>query len=539
MAGKKPKAGRPPRHAGEHLTKNRTFRVWDKLDDQLQAAAQQSRRTVSAEIEYRLEYSFRIDDLEPPTRALLGWASQTRSRFHLQNLVSPMRSGLSVGPKGSQKDLPTLISTPPTCRRPRPTSRRSNHGQLRRTGGAPRNAKATRRARRHFRASGASPHPDPSARACHDRLPGSYSRRRVRALSRSKEGTPCHDETRDRGFAGSTSASASTSPGPNRAAAASARLARQTANKLKSCSRNGCSARGRRAGPSDPAAVLVTDVLNEYLQRAGAEGRGTGAHRLCGARAHRFLRGQQRRRCDAADMRALRREARALGRHCAARTGVLRAAINYAHKNGRITRPVAVELPERPEPRDRWLTRKEAARLIRAARTPQARLYMPLFILIGLYTGRRKEAILSLRWPQVNLEAGTINFEVPGRRRTNKKRGVVTIPPRLLPHLRRARKRGTDLGYVLHIDGERIWRHQERLCRRMRARGHRGRLAPHLEAHGGDMADAGRHRPVAGGRLPFDRCRDIVARLRSPPSRLPARGGREHRRRPQNVRVIA
>src|SRR5207253_7507157 len=94
--------------------------------------------------------------------------------------------------------------------------------------------------------------------------------------------------------------------------------------------------------------------------------------------------------------------------------GVLRAAINYAHKNGRITRPVAVELPDRPEPRDRWLTRTEAARLIRAARTPQARLYLPLFILIGLYTGRRKQAILSLRWPQVNLDARTINFEIAG-----------------------------------------------------------------------------------------------------------------------------
>lgn len=136
--------------------------------------------------------------------------------------------------------------------------------------------------------------------------------------------------------------------------------------------------------------------------------------------------------------------------------GVLRAAINHAHRNGRVTRAIAVELPERPEPRDRWLTRKEAACLLRATWTPQARLYMPLFILIGLYTGRRKEAILSLRWPQVDLAARTINFDVAGRRRTNKKRGIVPIPPRLLPHLRRARRRGTELGYVLHINGERI-----------------------------------------------------------------------------------
>jgi integrase len=136
--------------------------------------------------------------------------------------------------------------------------------------------------------------------------------------------------------------------------------------------------------------------------------------------------------------------------------GVLRAAINLAFKNGRITRPVAVELPERPESKDRWLTRKEAARLILASRTPQARLYLPLFILIGLYTGRRKQAILSLRWPQMNLEAGTIDFEIAGRRRTKKRRGIIKIPPRLLPHLRRARKRGSDLGYVLHVNGERI-----------------------------------------------------------------------------------
>ena len=71
---------------------------------------------------------------------------------------------------------------------------------------------------------------------------------------------------------------------------------------------------------------------------------------------------------------------------------------------------------------------------------------MPLFVLIALYTGRRKEAVLSLRWPQVDLEAGLIDFEISGRRRTNKKRGRVPIPQWLLPHLRRARTRGTDMG---------------------------------------------------------------------------------------------
>jgi hypothetical protein len=32
-------------------------------------------------------------------------------------------------------------------------------------------------------------------------------------------------------------------------------------------------------------------------------------------------------------------------------------------------------------------------------------------IAVELYTGRRKDAILSLRWHQVHLETGTIDFE--------------------------------------------------------------------------------------------------------------------------------
>src|SRR5215211_4895311 len=56
------------------------------------------------------------------------------------------------------------------------------------------------------------------------------------------------------------------------------------------------------------------------------------------------------------------------------------------------------------EARDRWLTRKEAAALLRAARQePKVRLHLPLFILMALYTGQRKDALLSLRWVQVDL----------------------------------------------------------------------------------------------------------------------------------------
>jgi integrase len=137
--------------------------------------------------------------------------------------------------------------------------------------------------------------------------------------------------------------------------------------------------------------------------------------------------------------------------------GVLRSAITHAHKAGRLTRVVAVHLPDRPEPRDRWLTRTEAAALLRAAlREPRVRLYLPLFILIGIYTGARKEAILSLRWLQVDLATGRIDFNTPGARRTNKRRAHIPIPTKLLGHLRRARGRGVELGFVINDDSKKL-----------------------------------------------------------------------------------
>jgi hypothetical protein len=61
-----------------------------------------------------------------------------------------------------------------------------------------------------------------------------------------------------------------------------------------------------------------------------------------------------------------------------------------------------------------------------------------------------------LRWAQVDLEAGRIDFTSPDQRRTNKRRGRIPIPAKLLPHLRRARARGTELGFVVHDNGARL-----------------------------------------------------------------------------------
>jgi integrase len=208
--------------------------------------------------------------------------------------------------------------------------------------------------------------------------------------------------------------------------------------------------------PSDPDKILVAEVLNDYAIERGPKvaGKETLANAITSlaklwdgktvADVPSFVDSYIKKRDRAAG--TVRRE-----------LGVLQAAINHAHKRGKLTRSVSVELPPVPPSKERWLTRQEAAKLLRATRfDPKARLYMPLFILIGLYTGRRKEAVLSLRWPQVDLDANLINFDLEGRAVTKKRRGRVPIPPDLIPHLKRARRRGSDLGPVLHISGRPI-----------------------------------------------------------------------------------
>lgn len=134
----------------------------------------------------------------------------------------------------------------------------------------------------------------------------------------------------------------------------------------------------------------------------------------------------------------------------------LRAALNYCQ--GRILdRAPVVILPPAPKGKDRWLTRTEAAALLNGARNGRSdvRLYLPLFVVMGLYTGARKEALLALRWPQVNLKAGRINFSRTDGTVTNKGRAHIPIPDRLMTFLRLAHKRrNSDLGYVIHDKGQ-------------------------------------------------------------------------------------
>lgn len=136
--------------------------------------------------------------------------------------------------------------------------------------------------------------------------------------------------------------------------------------------------------------------------------------------------------------------------------GVLIAACNHAVRTRRISAAPYIKMPPQPEARDRWLTREEAGKLLeaaarqhgvissgprgrRAAKSKKNRLTrLYRFVMLGLETAARPEAIQTLRWDQVDLHRRLIALNPSGRRQTKKRRPVVPISDALLPVLRRA-----------------------------------------------------------------------------------------------------
>lgn len=165
--------------------------------------------------------------------------------------------------------------------------------------------------------------------------------------------------------------------------------------------------------------------------------------------------------------------------------GVLVAAINFCYRERKLSETVHVPLPQKPPARDRWLTRSEMAALLWNSRKghPHTRSYLPLYMLIGIYTGARPEAILSLTWDRVNLDLRRIDFQVPGRRVTKKRRPKVPIAGRLMRFLAYAyEQRTADNGPVLHRQGEPI----TRIIRGFKAAAARAELdnvTPHVLRH--------------------------------------------------------
>jgi integrase len=121
----------------------------------------------------------------------------------------------------------------------------------------------------------------------------------------------------------------------------------------------------------------------------------------------------------------------------------LRAALRWAQAERWIANVPHIEAPRQPAPRDRWLTREEADRLLASAQAQ----HVKTFLATCLYTAARAAAVLELTWDQVNLEAGLIDLgHAPG----GKGRAVVPIAASLLPVLAEARAAATCQHVIEH-----------------------------------------------------------------------------------------
>ena len=140
--------------------------------------------------------------------------------------------------------------------------------------------------------------------------------------------------------------------------------------------------------------------------------------------------------------------------------GTLQAAINFCFAEGYLTASVKVKLPPKPVPRDRHLSRDEAAKLLRAAyRNPKGK-HLARFILVALYTGTRSQSILDLQFMpnfqggHVNTESGRMTRRGLGVAETSKRTPPIPIPARLLSHLRIWERKGAR--YVVEYKGNRV-----------------------------------------------------------------------------------
>ena len=187
----------------------------------------------------------------------------------------------------------------------------------------------------------------------------------------------------------------------------------------------------------------------------------------------------------------------------------LRSAINHHAEEGFHRAIVRVTLPEKGQPRDRWLTRSEAARLLwtcwrhrelqlrhrgpdKGLRLPTARYplrHLARFILIALYTGTRAGAIACASPSRgegrsfVDLEGGLFYRLPQGATPTKKRQPPAPIPARLLVHMRRWHVKGIVKDHFVEWNGSPIASVKTALKTAVRLAGLSGKVTPHTFRH--------------------------------------------------------
>lgn len=250
------------------------------------------------------------------------------------------------------------------------------------------------------------------------------------------------------------------------------------------------------AGTRDPSDILIDDVLAKYAldivpghaRPAETVGRIRALRRFWGGKRLDYVTGQTCRDYAAQSDNA-RRELEDL-----------RAAINHHRREGLHDRIVSVVLPPKAPPRERWLTRAEAAKLIltawryrEAQGGPMAgrrtRKHVARFMVVARYMGSRAAVICGASIepkrpagrPWVDLTTGIFHGRPEGQQATKKRRQVVPVPPKLLAHMRRWRRLGQR--YVVEWNGKPVSRIDKAHRAAVAAAGLGPEVTPHIWRH--------------------------------------------------------
>lgn len=111
------------------------------------------------------------------------------------------------------------------------------------------------------------------------------------------------------------------------------------------------------------------------------------------------------------------------------------AAINHAvrHRRLAVSDVPHIALPEAPPPKDLWLTSDELDLFIECAVERYGHMSrIHRFVLVASETAARKNSVVKLRWSQVSLQSGVINYQNDGGPRTKKRRVPVPISDTLM-----------------------------------------------------------------------------------------------------------
>lgn len=169
---------------------------------------------------------------------------------------------------------------------------------------------------------------------------------------------------------------------------------------------------------------------------------------------------------------------------------LLGRAINHWHRESPLVAVPRVTLPQVTSRRERVLTRNEVARLLWAARKLKFN-HVARFILIGVYTGTRHDAILRLRWVEsldsgfVDLGRGIIYRRGSSERDTSKRRPPVGVPAKLANYLQRCRDKDAIAGNskVVHFNGQPVAKMKRAWASVVKAAGLGPDVTPHVLRH--------------------------------------------------------